>query len=93
MIRYALRPASTLQAPPPGHLRIFADETGAFKVMDAARNVTMLGGGSVSWGAISGTLADQADLQAAIDAAGALPAYTGNSGRVQAVNGTEDGVE
>ncbi len=74
MIRYALRPASSIDAPPSGYLRIFADETGAFKIMDAGRNVSALGGGSVSWGDISGTLALDHGGTGATTAAGARTA-------------------
>lgn len=56
------------------------------------------GSGAVAWGAITGTLADQADLQAALDAkantAGSLTQFLGNTAwRVFYSNGSGDIVE
>lgn len=74
-IRFKSRPADPLRPPPRGKIDIYhSPEEGKFIARDWQGNRVTFdtvgggGGGSSEWGGITGTLADQADLQAALDA-------------------------
>lgn len=78
--------------PGPGTAYIYVDVADShLKIKDDGGNVTDLnsaGGGGGAWGGITGTLSDQTDLQAALDAKGA--AFT-SSATLRSILGDETG--
>lgn len=82
MIQFLKRAAAAVANPRAGYVRIFANESGELQLKDEAGSVTSIGSGgsgSVDWGDIGGTLADQTDLQSALDAKQAAGSYAAAS--------------